>query len=139
MDSLAWQATHEWNCAKNQYKTIEQMQQVWQDLTKSANYQCLAEKRKSTIFFLWHHIRNTTLSQNQIHGRCLNGKFYSSWRDLPEEYKASDALLKTLPSGHFWGDGNGQATTIRYFIASDSAGEDKSHFLAPQDANLTLT
>lgn len=129
MDSLAWRITYEWDRAKDQRKNTEQMQEEWKNLTESANYQCLANKRKETIFFLWHHTRTTTLAHSQLHGRWLNGRFYANWADLPEEYKRNDALLKTLPSGHFWVDSNRKPTTIRYFVSSDCAGEDVSHFL----------
>ena len=132
MDSLAWRVTYEWNCAKNKQKNIQEMQEVWEYVAQSPNYQCLADMRKSTIHYLWHHIRQTTLAHNQIHGRWLNGAFYASWSDLPEKYKRDDNLLKTLPSGHFWVDNNGKPTTIRYFISSDCAGEDVSHFLASE-------
>jgi hypothetical protein len=111
---------------------MEQMQAVWRDsILQSANYQCLAEKRKETIRFLWHHTRNRILAENQLFGRWLNGVFYSSWSDLPESVRCDEQKMKQLPSGHFWLDGNRQPTTIRYFIASDSSGEDRTHFLAP--------
>jgi hypothetical protein len=131
MHSLAWRITYEWDCAKNDYKTMQQMQDAWQGILESANYQCLADKRKETIFFLWHHIRTTTLAKNQVHGRWCNGRFYANWCDLPEDYAYDNNLLKTLPSGHFWAvvDSKGQATSIRYFISSDCENEDKSHFL----------
>ena len=130
MNHLAWQITYEWNRAKNEQKTMPQMHLAWDTLTQSAKYQCLAQKRKETIFFLWHHTRTCTLAQNEIHGRWLHGKFYANWCDLPEKYKRDDSLLRTLPSGHFWLDGKGRPTAMRYFIASDCAGEDTSHFLA---------
>jgi hypothetical protein len=130
MDSLSWRIAHEWNRAKNDRKTMDEMHKVWQYITSSPNYQCLAVKRKETIFFLWHHVRTQTLAQNEMYGRWLHGKFYTSWSDLPERYKASDTLLKRLPSGHFWLDENGQATMCRYFVPSDSVGEDRSHFTA---------
>jgi hypothetical protein len=132
MDSLAWRTTHEWNCAKNEQKNMEQMQEVWEYITQSRNYQCLADMRKSTIHYLWRHTRTITLAQNQIHGRWLNGAFYANWCDLPEKYKRDDNLLKTLPCGHFWVDNNRRPTTIRYFISSDCADEDTSHFLASE-------
>jgi hypothetical protein len=132
MGQLAWRITYEWNCAKNRCLTMEQMQAVWKDhVLQSADYQCLAEKRKETIRFLWHHTRNRVLAENQCHGRWLNGVFNSSWCDLPESVRYDEAKIKTLPTGHFWLDGNGQVTTIRYFISADSTGEDRSHFLKP--------
>jgi len=134
MVSLAWRVTDEWDRAKNQHKNMEQMQEEWKGLTQSPNYQCLADKRKETIFFLWYHARTTTLAHNQLYGRWLNGRFYANWSDLPEEYKDSDILLKTLPSGHFWVDNNGKPTTIRYFISSDCTNEDVSHFLTREPA-----
>jgi hypothetical protein len=132
MDSLAWRVTYEWNCAKNEHKNMEQMQEVWKCIAQSHNYQCLATMRKSTISFLWHHTRNITLAHNRLHGRWLNGVFCANWCDLPEKYKRDDNLLKTLPSGHFWVDNNGKPTTIRYFISSDCANEDRSHFLVSE-------
>lgn len=132
MDSLAWRINSEWNCAKNSYKNMEQMQEVWRHITQSPNYQRLAGMRKSTINYLWRHARETTLAQNQVYGQWLNGAFYASWNDLPEKYKRDNNLLKTLPSGHFWIDSNGKPTTIRYFISSDCAGEDLSHFLVSE-------
>ena len=132
MQQLAWRIGYEWSCAKNRCLTIENMQTVWKDhILQSAHYQCLAEKRKETIRFLWHHTRNTVLAQNQIYGHWLNGVFYSSWSDLPESVRYDEAKIKTLPKGHFWLDGNRQTTTIRYFISADSTGEDKGHFLKP--------
>lgn len=132
MDSLAWRVTYEWNRAKDQHKNTKQMQEEWKSLTQSANYQCLAGMRKSTIAFLWHHTRTITLAYNQVYGYWLNGAFYANWRDLPEKYKRDDSLLKTLPSGHFWVDNNRKPTTIRYYISSDCAGEDLSHFLVSE-------
>jgi hypothetical protein len=129
MDSLAWRVTHEWSRARDERKNMAQMQEEWKNLTESANYQCLADKRKETILFLWHHTRTVTLAHNQLYGRWLNGGFYANWTDLPEEYKRNDALLKTLPSGHFWVASDRKPTTIRYFISSDCDGEDVSHFL----------
>ena len=132
MDSLAWRITYEWNRAKNHCLTMDQMQSSWRDsILQSANYQCLAEKRKETIRFLWHHTRNRILAENQIYGWWLDGKFYGSWCDLPEAIRYDEEALAKLPKGHFWLDGNRQATTIRYFIPSDSEGEDRTHFLAP--------
>ena len=128
MDSLAWRIGHEWSRAKAERKTMDQMQTVWYDLVQSAHYQCLAGKRRETILFHWQHTRTCTLSQNLHHGRWFNGHFFSSWCDLPEEYKASDSLLKTLPSGHFWLDGDGQATPSRYFVSGDCANENQKHF-----------
>jgi hypothetical protein len=137
MDSLAWRIGHEWNRAKNVRKTMDQMQTVWNDLVQSAEYQCLAGKRRETIFFHWHYTRTYMLSQNQVQGRWCNGCFFHSWCDLPEEYKASDSLLKTLPSGHFWLNGDGQATPSRYFVSSDCANEDERHFTGrPTLANV---
>ena len=128
MDSLAWRIGYEWGRAKNELKTMEQMQAVWLDLVGSAHYQCLAGKRRETIFFHWHHTRTRVLSQGQVHGRWFEGSFFTSWCDLPGEYKANDALLKTLPSGHFWLDANGLVTASRYYIPSDSADENNRHF-----------
>jgi hypothetical protein len=132
MDSLAWRTTYEWNCAKNEHKNMEQMQEVWKYIIQSPNYQCLAGCRKSTIHYLWHHTRTITLAQNQVHGRWLGGRFYANWCDLPEKYKRDDSLLKTLPSGHFWLDSNRKPTTIRYYISSDCDDEDVSHFLVSE-------
>lgn len=135
MDSLAWRISHEWNCAKNRQRTMAEMQQVLQDsILHSAHYQCLAFKRKETISFLWHHTRNKTLAENSIYGWWASGQFYYSWSDLPEPYKHDDSMLKTLPCGHFWVDGDRKATTIRYFVSPDSAAEDRTHFLVPADA-----
>jgi len=132
MGQLAWRITYEWNCAKNRCLTMEQMQTVWRDhVLQSADYQCLAEKRKETIRFLWHHTRNRVLAENQGYGHWFNGAFYASWCDLPESVRYDEAKIKTLPKGHFWIDGNRQVTTIRYFISADSTGEDCSHFLKP--------
>jgi hypothetical protein len=139
MDSLAWRVTYEWNRAKDQHRNMEQMQEEWKNLTQSPNYQCLAEMRKSTIAFLWHHTRTTTLAYNQVHGRWLHGRFYANWSDLPEECRRNDNLLKTLPSGHFWVDSNKKVTTIRYFISSDCVGEDVSHFLTREPALPDVT
>ncbi len=139
MDSLAWRVTHDWNQAKDQHKSMEQMQEEWKNLTQSPNYRCLAGIRKSAIAFLWHHTRTITLAYNQVYGHWLNGRFYDNWSDLPEEYKRSDALLKTLPSGHFWVDSNGKPTTIRYFISRYCIGEDLSHFLAREPALPDVT
>jgi hypothetical protein len=132
MDFLAWRVTHEWNCAKNEQKNMEQMQEVWNYIAQSPNYQGLAGMRKSTIHFLWRHTRTVTLARHQMHGWWSNGAFYANWADLPEKYKQDDSLLKTLPSGHFWVDNNGKPTTIRYFISSDCANEDASHFLVSE-------
>jgi hypothetical protein len=107
------------------------MNQILDDLVKSEQYIRLADKRKATIIFLWNRIRNQTLAKNQLWGRWLDGIFYSNWCDLPDEYKYNDNLLKTLPSGHFWLDGNRNVTTIRYFISRDCAGEDRKHFISP--------
>ena len=135
MDSLAWRVTYEWNCAKNRCLTMADMQRAWTDsIAQSANYQCLAEKRKEAIRFLWHHTRNRILAENQMYGHWYQGSFYSNWSDLPESVRYDEKLLKSLPAGHFWLDGNRQATTIRYFISADSAGEDRAPFLAPQPA-----
>ncbi len=132
MEQLAWRITYEWNCAKNRCLTMDNMQTAWKDwIVQSAHYQCLAEKRKETIRFLWHHTRNKVLAENTIYGHWLNGSFYSSWSDLPESVRYDEAKIKTLPKGHFWGDGKGNATTIRYFISADSTGEHRSHFLKP--------
>lgn len=131
MDTLAWRVTYEWNRAKGHYKTIETMQAAWQCLTQSPQYQCLADKRKESIHFLWHHTRTRVLAENQVLGRWCDGVFYANWCDLPEEYKRNDAMLPTLPVGHFWLDDNRKATTIRYFISSDCANEDRKHFSVP--------
>lgn len=132
MDSLAWRITYEWNRAKNHCLTMDQMQNAWRDgILQSANYQCLVGKRKETIRFLWHHTRNRILAENQIYGWWMDGQFYGSWCDLPESVKYDDNALAKLPKGHFWLDGNRQATTIRYFVSPDSEGEDRTHFLAP--------
>jgi len=129
MNSLSWRITYEWNKAKNEFLTIDQMQKIWQDIIKhDANYNCLAEKRKETIRFLWFHIRQITIAHNQLFGRWYNGKFYNHWMDLPEEIRHDDNMLAKLPSGHFWLDRNGQATRMRYFISKDSIGEDVKHF-----------
>jgi hypothetical protein len=130
MDSLAWRITYEWNQAKNNLKTMAQMQTVWQDTLQTGHYQCLAEKRKESVYYLWSHTRQRTLAENQIHGRWLNGKFFANWCDLPEKYKYDDSLLKTLPSGHFWLQ-EGQATKVRYFISEDAKSEDAFHFITP--------
>lgn len=132
MDSLSWRISYAWNRAKDQQKTIEEMQREWQDLKQSADYQCLAEMRKFAIWHLWDHTRKITLAQNQIYGWFCEGVFYSSWSNLPEKYRHDDNLLKTLPSGHFWGDGAGSVTKTRYFLHSESSGEDSSHFLAAE-------
>ena len=134
MDSLAWRVAHEWSRAKNEHRNIQQLNKEWENLTQSHNYQCLAVMRKSTIRYFWYHTGKTTLAYNQVYGRWLNGRFYANWRDLPEEYKHNDFLLKTLPSGHFWVDNNGKPTTIRYFISSDCTNEDVSHFLTREPA-----
>lgn len=135
MDSLAWRISYEWDCAKNRQRTMAEMQQAWQDsILHSAHYQCLAFKRKETIAFLWQHTRNRILAQNQIYGWWFNGSFYNSWCHLPESHKHDDSLLKTLPRGHFWVDGNRETTTIRYYIPEDCANEDRTHFLAPTTA-----
>jgi hypothetical protein len=132
MDSLAWRTTYEWNRAKNYCLTMDQMQSTWRDgILQSAEYQCLAEKRKEAIRFLWHHTRNRILAENQLHGWWLDGRFYGSWCDLPESIRYDEAELAKLPTGHFWLDGKRQATTIRYYVSSDSAGEDRTHFLTP--------
>jgi hypothetical protein len=134
MDSLAWRVTYEWNCAKNRCLTMDQMQSAWRDrILQSADYQRLAGKRKEAIRFLWYHTRNRVLAENQIYGWWLSGRFYGSWCELPESIRYDDSALAKLPKGHFWLDGNRQTTTIRYYISSDSAGEDRSHFLAPSD------
>ena len=131
---LAWRVTYEWNRAKDEHRNMAQMQEGWEVITQSANYQCLADKRKETITFLWHHTRTITLAHNQLYGHWFKGRFYANWTDLPEEYKRNDSLLKTLPSGHFWADSNGKPTTKRYFISSDCVGEDVSHFLTREPA-----
>ena len=129
MDSLAWRITYEWSQARNNLKTIAQMQTAWRDLLQAGHYQCLAEKRRESVSYLWHHTRQRTLAENQIHGRWLNGKFFLNWCDLPEKYKYDDSLLKTLPSGYFWLQ-EGQATKVRYFVP-ENASEDAFHFVAP--------
>lgn len=130
MDSLAWRITYDWNQAKNKLKTTDDMQKAWQDIKESAKYQCLADKRKESVRYLWDHTRQRTLAENQIWGRWLNGQFFTNWCDLPEKYKYDDNLLKTLPSGHFWMK-DGQATRVRFFISEDSRNEDRSHFIRP--------
>lgn len=129
MDSLAWRVTYEWNQAKNNLKTMAEMHKVYQDLCQSAKYQCLADKRKESIRFLWQHTRVRIQAENQIHGRWYDGRFYAHWCDLPESIRYDNAALAKLPSGHFWADKDRQATAIRYFISSDCAGEDAAHFL----------
>lgn len=132
MDSLAWKISYEWNRAKNRCLTMADMQKAWTDsIVQSANYQCLAEKRKETIRFLWHHTRQRILAENQLWGHWLNGAFYSNWCDLPESVRYDEQKMKTLPKGHFWIDGNREATAIRYFVSDDSAAEDRTHFLSP--------
>jgi hypothetical protein len=132
MNSLAWRVTYAWNCAKNRCLTMNEMQAVWREsIAQSADYQCLANKRKSTICFLWHHTRNRILAENQLYGYWYKGSFYSMWSDLPESVRYDEQLTRALPQGHFWLDGNKQATAIRYFISADSASEDRTHFLAP--------
>ena len=139
MDSLAWRITYEWDRAKNEHRNIQQLNKEWENLTQSQDYQRLAVMRKSTIRYLWYHIGKTTQAYNQIYGRWLNGAFYANWADLPEEYKRNDALLKTLPSGHFWLGPNREPTTIRYFISSDCDGEDVSHFPTREPALPIVT
>ena len=137
MTSLAWRVTYEWNCAKNRCLTMDQMQTVWREsIAQSANYQCLANMRKSTIRFLWDHTRNRILAENQLYGHWYKGAFYSMWPELPESVRYDEQLIKTLPKGHFWLDGNRQATTIRYWLSPDSASEDRTHFLAPSEPVL---
>lgn len=132
MDSLSWRISHAWNCAKNQQKNIDEMHKEWKDLKQSLDYQCLAEMRKFAVWYLWDCTRKITLAQNQVYGWFCEGVFYSSWSNLPEKYKSDDNLLKTLPCGHFWMDGTGNATKIRFFLHSESSGEDSSHFLAAE-------
>ena len=132
MDSLAWRITYEWNRAKNEHRNIQQLNEEWKNLTQLPSYQCLATMRKSTLRYLWYHTGKVIQAHNQIHGQWLNGAFYANWSDLPEKYKRDDNLLKTLPSGHFWVDSNGKPTTIRYYVSSDCAGEDVSHFLVSE-------
>lgn len=132
MDSLSWRISYAWNCAKNQQKTIDEMHKEWKDLKQSLDYQCLAEMRKLAIWYLWDYVRKTTLAQNQIYGWFCEGVFYSNWSNLPEKYKNDDNLLKTLPCGHFWIDGTGNATKVRYFLHSESSGEDPGHFSAAE-------
>lgn len=69
-----------------------------------------------------------------MYGHWLHGAFYSSWDDLPDNVKYNETELGRLPKGHFWLDGDGKATTIRYFLPSDSSSEDRSHFLAPLES-----
>ena len=130
MDSLAWRISYEWNLAKNKYKTMGEMHKIYNDIVQNTPYTCLAEKRKETIRFLWHHTRNLTLSQNTIFGRWYKGKFYANWCDLPEQIRYNQTLVNSLPSGHFWiiPETKGEVTTIRYFISTDSENEDESHF-----------
>jgi hypothetical protein len=131
MDTLAWRVTYEWNRAKNRCLTMDEMQTAWRDsIAQSAHYQCLADKRKETINFLWHHTQNRILAENQIYGYWYEGAFYSNWSDLPESVRYNEELLKNLPVGHFWLDGNRKATTIRYFIGNGCRGEEKTHFPA---------
>lgn len=139
MHSLAWRITYEWNRAKNHCLTMTETQSAWQGhILQSANYQCLADKRKEAIRFLWHHTRNRILAENQIYGWWFNGRFHSSWCDLPESIRYDEKQLGKLPRGHFWLDGNRQATTIRYFICADSAGEDRAHFLPAAEPVLPI-
>lgn len=138
MDSLAWEIKYQWDRAKNRFLTIEQIQSVWRDsILQSAHYQCLAEKRKEAIRFLWHHTRNRILAENQIWGWWFNGHFYGRWSELPESIRYDENVLAKLPKGHFWIDGNRQATTIRYFVSADSAKEDHSHFLSAAEHSVT--
>jgi hypothetical protein len=127
MDPLAWRITYEWNQAKNNLKTIAQMQEVWKGLLQAEQYQCLAGKRRESVRYLWEHTRQRTLAENQVHGRWLNGEFYANWCDLPEEYKYDDNLLESLPSGHFWLH-EGQVTKVRYFVPENARKEDAYHF-----------
>jgi hypothetical protein len=127
MDSLAWRISYEWNQARNGQKIMKQMHTVWKDIQESAHYQCLADKRKESAYYLWYYTSRRVLAESQLWGYWYKGEFFANWCDLPEKYKYDDSLLKTLPSGHFWAR-DGQATTIRYFVSEDCAGEDKSHF-----------
>ena len=136
MDSLASEIEYQWSKARDRQKTISQMQDCWHKwIGQSAKYQCLADKRKDCIRFLWHHTRARVLRENQAYGRWLEGRFYGNWADLPYNYRYSNELLKTLPSGHFWVK-DGLVTSARYFVTADRIKEeDANHFTLPRAIN----
>jgi len=134
MDSLAWRITHEWNQAKDRHFTMDRMQSTFKHgILESAQFQCLADRRKETIRFLWHHIGRTIQAHNQVYGWWYHGRFHSCFTELPESLSCDDLELAKLPCGHFWKDAAGNATTVRYFIPAERAmTEDLSHFLASE-------
>lgn len=133
MDSLAWRISYEWDCAKNRQRTMAEMQSVFKHgILESAQFQCLADKRKETIRFLWYHTGRIIQAQNQVYGWWYHGRFHGCVTELPESLRRDDARLAKLPCGYFWKDADGNATIVRDFIPSDRATvEDVCHFLPP--------
>lgn len=134
MDSLAWRITYEWNQAKDRYFATDRMRSAFKHgILESAQFQCLSDKRKETIRFLWYHTGRAIQAQNQVYGWWYRGRFYGCFTELPESFRYDDAKLAKLPCGHFWRDAAGNATTVRYFIPVDRETlEDVAHFLASE-------